>query len=565
MKRTNILTIMICLGINIAIACLAIFVFGTNIYIKDDYTICYMAYGIMSEASSRVYYSNAILGWIYKHLFELIPKFNWQTFIHYLGLVFAGTVGLYTVQKKDNKVFIALWFIFEIVFFHDVYVVLTFSVVAAYAACQGYLALFMAVNEERVNGSLCAVSGLVLVFSSLARFDSFIGISGFAFVSWFIFTYTALQKKMDTSEVIKRYLYPFATIIGVCFILYGIDRFSYTKGDWKLYKERESAISIVTDYRDSPNMMDLETLSELGINESMTRAVIEWRSNDPEILTTDVFERMAETRKKYNYLTSPYVWKDYNSQWGVIFTDYREVYFALLVLGYLMFSVWDKEKNIVKCLPMLLLVPFFLEFFYFAFIGRLDGGEYTDRSIYTVLMGLAMGALSLYGVMANGKKIKSYQSKIWIVIMLLAAISVFPTRDFKPKGLGLVDARSISEKYGFLGNPGKVYICDYSVSTLIADSYGAWQTPDEGFMDQCVFIGDWLVGHPMRMNQQIALGAENPYRALFENEDVYYATKKNFSDMILKYLQENYDDRISLTYIKEKGELKIFKFSLEKQ
>ena len=106
------------------------------------------------------------------------------------------------------------------------------------------------------------------------------------------------------------------------------------------------------------------------------------------------------------------------------------------------------------------------------------------------------------------------------------------------------------------------FICDYSVNLLIADLYGAWQTPDEGFMDQCVFIGDWLVGHPMRMEQQRALGAENPYRALFENDDTYYITKKNFSTDILKYLQENYDDRITVSYVKNKGDLKIYKYSL---
>lgn len=71
MKKKTISGILICLLTNITISCLAVFVFGTRLYMDDDNILSWMTYGIITEASSRVYCTNVILGWLYKHLFEL--------------------------------------------------------------------------------------------------------------------------------------------------------------------------------------------------------------------------------------------------------------------------------------------------------------------------------------------------------------------------------------------------------------------------------------------------------------------------------------------------------------
>ena len=563
MKKPFPAKILISLCVNIAIASVAIFVFGTYIFMDDDNILGYMTYGIITEASSRVYYTNVLLGWLYKHLFSLVPGFNWQTLVYYLGMTFSGTVGLYSLLEKKNKNLIILWFLFELVFFNDVYIYLTYSVVAAFVACQGYLALFLVGSKNEKRKILYVASGLSLVFSSMVRFDAFLGVSGFAFFVWLILVLRDVEGKCGIKCLLQKYIYPFVVILGVCLSFSIIDHFSYSKGDWKAYREYEKERHISTDYRNSATTLDFDNLETLGVNESMARAVFEWRNNDPEILPTEVLATIANTKKDYNYISSPYVWKDYMMQWSKLFTRFREVYFVLLLLFFSIWIVWKNDGRRAFLL-LILLFPFLGEFFYFAFIGRIDGGCYPDQSVYTVLMGLAMGLMSLYCVYDWEKVDCTIVLKMGFMVLAVSAILVQPTKDYRVKGLGLVNTREISKEYGFLGNPGKVYVCEYEVRTFIEESYGAWQTPPEGFMDQCVVLGSWLVNHPMQNKHQESLGVANPYRALFENDDVYYLSKRGSSDLVLEYLRENYDDMIDYEYIKEKGEFKVFKYYLDK-
>lgn len=562
MKKGFPKNIIVCLGINIAIATIAIFVFGTNTFIDDDNILGYMTYGIITEASSRVYYTNVFLGWLYKHLFSLMPGFNWQALVYYLGLIFSGTVGLHAVLDRNQKNLIILWFLFELVFFNDVYINLTYSVVAAFIACQGYLALFLAVSKDENRKTLYVASGLSLVLSSMIRFDAFLGVSGFAFFLWLILVLRDVKRKSDFKCLLQKYIYPFVVILGVCFAFSIIDHSSYSKDDWKAYKEYEKVRHISTDYRNSATTLEFDKLETLCISESMARAVFEWRNNDPEILSTDVLTTIANTNKEYNYLSSPYVWKAYIAQWGKLFSRFREIYFVFLVLAFVIWSAWKEESQNIL-LTLLLLLPFLGEFFYFAFIGRIDGGCYPEQSVYTVLMGFAASSMVLYGIYDLREADYAVVSKIGFIILVVSAILVQPTKDYRVNGLGLVDTREISEEYGFLGNPGKVYVCEYEVRTFIEELYGAWQTPPEGFMDQCVVLGSWLVNHPMQNKHQESLGATNPYRALFENDNVYYLSKKGNSDLVLEYLRENYDERIDYEYIKEKGDFKVYKYKLK--
>lgn len=564
MTQKTALRILMCLGINIVISAIAIFVFGTKINVEDDYNIAFMAYGIVTEPSAYVYYTHYILGGIYKRLFELVPGFNWQTLIYYLGLIFSGTVGLYSVQLKKNKVLTTLWFLVELVFFYEVYVFLTFSVVAAYAASQAYLSIFIMISEKKTRIGEYVVAGLVLVFSSMVRFDSFLGISGFAAVAWLILVIFELKNTKNIRGIFAKYLYPFAGTLIICLALFAVDRMAYTKDEFKEYRDHEGTRHIVTDYRNSVWESDFETLEAMGINKSMAMAVAEYRHDDPEILNLEVLEKLASTTKKYNYLTSPYVWKEYVKQWDNIFSDHLEVYFALFMLGFVIYSIKDKKEKLKMFSPLFLLIPFVAEFFYFAYNGRTEGGEYPARIVLVVMMGLVVGEMILYCGLCTGTSDYFTNKKIWLVLLVLLAIVAQPFNDYRINGPGFVETKPIRKEYGFLGNEGKVYVCDCSVLYNIAAAYGAWQVPQDGFMDQCIVIGDWLVKHPMYEKHQEELGASNPYRALIENDNVYYISAKNLDDVILEYLKDNYDSRVVESYVKTKGDFKIFEYNLEK-
>jgi len=153
--------------------------------------------------------------------------------------------------------------------------------------------------------------------------------------------------------------------------------------------------------------------------------------------------------------------------------------------------------------------------------------------------------------------------QILLGLIIVSAFMVQTTKDYTVNGLGLVDTDSIQREYGFLGNNEKVYVCEYDVRQQLEESYGAWQTPPSGFMDHAIVIGSWLINHPMQIELQQSLGCDNPYRALFENDNVYYIRYSCSDELILEYLRENYDDRINREYVKEKGRFKVFKYYID--
>lgn len=555
--------LLISFGINIAIVFIAIFVFGSKLFMNDDGSLAFMFFGITTKASSRGYYANIILGYIYQHLHGIWPHINWMTVSYYVGIVFSGTVALNMVLRKDNKKLLFMWILFELAFYHDVYIYLTYSVVAAFVCFQGYLSLFLALDEKKTGIWTYLPIGLCMVFASLLRFDSFLGASAFAFVAWVVSLVVEIKKKKEVKNLLKKYFYPFAAIIGICFAFYIADRAAYSTGEWKAYSEYEDNRQVVTDIRNCAKRETYKPLRELGVNKAQALAVVNFLNNDPEMLDTEVVKKIAGTTKRYNFLTSKYVWKDFIRQWKVIFTKYREIYFSLLCVAYFAWYLKKDSRKWGFLMALFLLLPMLLEIFYFAYIGRMENGEYPERCIYIVLMGVVVEVMSLFTTVELREDVGRKEAIALLGAVFVAAAVIQPTRDFSVNGLGLVDTESVNEKYSFMRNEDKVFVTHYSVMQQVMDDYGAWQLPPTGYLSRCIEIGGWLINHPMQNELQASLGCENPYRALFEKDNVYYITIHSTQDNVLYCLQENYDERIDSEYITEKGNIQVYKYGLE--
>ena len=545
--------------INLAIAFIAIFVFGSKLFMNDDSSLAYMFFGIMGKASERACFINPVLGTVYKELHRICPAFNWMTFSYYFWIIVSGTMAFYSILKRNKKTLIILWLLFELVFFHDIYVYLTYSAVTAFVAGQSFLSIFVSMDDERKSIWLYIINGICLLFSSMLRFDGFLGIAAFAFVIWVLFVLSDL-KKLSMKDLLKKYVFPFAVIIGICFVFLLVDKACYTKGEWKAYIDYESERRVVSDYRNSVKIERYKPLRELGVSKNQALAVLNFRNNDPEILDTELVKKIADTTKLYNGLLKKYVWKDFIRQWKIVFTKYMEIYFSLLEIVFLMVYLSGKRARI--WMPLVLLSPMLLELFYFAYIGRLDNGEYPERCIYIVLMGIAVEVMALMSKLDNNDATNNKRAAVILGLLCISSIIVQPTKNFSVDGLGLVDTNVIEERYDYLRD-GNVYVVHYSFMQDFMSEFGAWQNPSTGFLDHCVEIGGYFINHPMQNELQISLGCVNPYRALFEKENVFYLTEHTTQDSVLEYLKENYDDRIKCDLVDEKEEVKIYKFGID--
>ena len=83
----------------------------------------------------------------------------------------------------------------------------------------------------------------------------------------------------------------------------------------------------------------------------------------------------------------------------------------------------------------------------------------------------------------------------------------------------------------------------------------------EGFYRNFGFAGGWEISTPVGDNYLKARNMTNPIKALYEEPNVFYVDNTGTEMLILRYLQEVYDPKITMTQVDEICGYKVFKYS----
>lgn len=550
---------------NLILAFIAIFLIGVRYAVDDDLSMAYQAYGICFDPTSRIMYSNVIIGWLMKTLFQVAPSINWQLILYFVGLIFSGSLSLYLTQKKSLRL-IFLWIIFSLSFYYVTFVNITFTVIGAYILAHGFLSMFLSTDSKN---SICQVlSGLTIIYGSLFRIDSTPAIILFALACWLCVVTERLKNLNNPRSVFAQYFTPFfitALFVIMCFCFDSLTY--YYEKDFYNYKQYDNLRSKVLDNANVLTLNDREGQIALGIPYEVADSLNAWYFNDPDVFNLKLFNSIA------NYNNSDIerrnIWNDYiSSLYNVMkSTPYYYMGFYIIVILILRYFTRNKSRDSLHIIYFLsTLIPLFFEFFWYAFVGRYTdfvNKTFPERIIIVSGIGFWMSVLITWFCIyedsdRQGKPLHFYN--LLLLFVLIPIIAYQKNLPYKPEGLKLKSESSIEKSYSYL-NDGRIYVADWKSQQIFMSEYNVWQNPPQDYLHNFVLLGGCEVNHPYLTKKQHDLKIDNPYKALYTNSNVYYLSPDR-PDVQLSFLRTVYNQNIQYELVEQRDYLSIYKFDL---
>lgn len=566
-KKQNLIYIAISVAVNILLAAIAIFVFGVRYSTDDDVSMSYIAYGIYMEPSSRIVFSNVVIGWLMKILFLIKPTINWQIPLYFAGLCASGFISLYEVMKTRKPKLYMLWLVFVITFFFCSYVSITFTVVSAYVCCLGYLAFFLSIQEKN---KICTISsGMVIVYASLIRFESVMAISMCVAVSWatIVFSFVLKEGEFDLKKIAKKYINPFVIVVAVVVAFYVGDKIAYMPEEWASYYEYNLLRGEVLDDCSVVNMNDEKRQRELGISKPMADTLNAWYFNDPEVFDKDLFGEIdrVSTQLRGEYVKSPI--RDTFFSVGRILKDKTMIKVSIVILCLLILNaaLQRNKKKWIKIFCLILsIVPFFVQIFAYCFMGRYSdvvAKELPVRIVEITIMGFCICFILTEACFEEANEALMYNERRLLALLcagIIFSVVLQSTEHYDLMGFSLKSESMIEEQYSFL-NDGHIYVGEFRALQMFMNEYRVWQNPPRGYLYNFIPLGGCEINYPYLVEKQKNLGANNPYKSLYTNENVYLLTV-DYPELELNYLRDMYDTSIECEQVAEYSGLKVYNF-----
>lgn len=558
-------------GVNLLVAALAIFVFGVNYVVDDDPSMSYLAYGIFAEPSAKIVFSNVIFGEAIKLLFQIKPSINWQVALYFAGLCFGGFVSLLEILRVGKSKLVMLWTAFVICFFYTSFCEVTFTIVAAYICAQGFFAFFLAIKQEDKLGLF--LGGAAIFYASLIRFLSVMAVAMFIFVAWILIV--AYEYENDNSDIkeriyilSKRYVMPFLILVLVLGVGFGIDRLAYSTGDWASYDKYNNLRSDILDNASIIVDDDYEKQAELGITPAMAASLKAWKFNDPEVFDENLFGQILEVSLENRSSYSPHPIMDMaESIFVLLKTNYIFQAGLILFVFLLCAGIYKNKKyGIKEAFLIVTLVPLLVQIFVYAYMGRyvdVVAKTFPPRIITMALMGFWICLILVEACCEDTSDLAEKNRTVNIMVIGLSLVLCFLVliqirEEYKLKGFSLKNESMIEDAYSYL-NDGHVYVMDWKAYQIFMFEYRCWQNPPQGYLDNITLLGGCEINYPPLVEKERKLGLSNPYRSLYENENVYLVSTE-YPDIELNYLRDVYDESIECEIVKNCEMLDIYKF-----
>lgn len=570
LSKKNIVYLCVSVVVNLLIALLAIFVFGVHFVCDDDTSMSYIAYGIYMEPSARIVFSNVVYGWLIKSLFTIRETINWQVALYFVALCAGGFISLYEVLKTQRKKLLLLWTLFVVVFFHCSYVGITYTVIAGYVCCLGYLAFFLSIEEKNI---ICEVlSGLAILYASLIRVESVLAISMCVFLSWIVIVGSNVIKneKIDWSVLLKKYVFPFVILVGALGVFYIGDKIAYQSDEWASYYKYYLLRGEILDDCSIINEQDYDEQEKLGISKETADTLNNWYFNDPDVFTEELFAKIDKesTKLRTKYVTNPFF--DTVVSVKRILSNGFEFEVGLITLGVLVLMMFIyKKSSLIKLTGLILsVVPFFVQIFAYCYMGRYSDvieKVFPQRMIDITTMGFWVCFILIEACCkVDDESVREEKGLEIISLGILLCFSFFVQgkSSYNLNGFSLKSESMIEEEYSYL-NDGHIYVYEFQALQKFMNEYRVWQNPPQGYLNNCVSLGGCEINYPLLVKKQNELGVRNPYRALFENDNVYLWTCGE-PIIELAYLRNMYDENIEYELISTHGDLSVYNFHIKK-
>ena len=509
--------------------------FETN----DEVLMSKFVDGQMAEKSAYIPFINIVLGFFLKLEYSLLGEsLNWYSISQY-ALMFCGFAAVSWVLLRRFRPLPALSMAAVILMTVGVnsYLYPAFSKVSAVAAAGG-LSLMLYAGEKEQGKARTMILGFVMaVLGYLWRFEEFFGVAALLAPVGLTAMMGILEK--SKGELLKlrmrktfAYARPFLLLLVMVLLLFGFDRFMWTRGDYAYFTRYNDTRSMLVDYGELPDYEQMqEVYDALDMDENAVYFLKNWNFYDTEKFPLEQMEAVLAARDSWMSQKSP-------GECLGVFLDEAVPGLAKTLAFFapaLMLMLWLScgRRSLRHWLGLLLSLGFF-GIIYLLMI-------YQNRYLANRMdMGLLLALALVMSFMMDGEKLK----RDVLLCCILAALAAF-TGLYMNKNVCLYSGQyAVEDKSSqkaavelLLEDEEHLYLC--KVWSIDHEIYGPLETAPAGFADKIVLLGGWSLYHPSIEHVLEKWGIENPYPDMIDDPQVLLIDKD--IERTVEYLQKYYE------------------------
>ena len=531
-----------------------LYIFWGNIVFKynDDLMLNMTASGAFGSGSEHLIYMNIVYGYILKLLFFLFKSINW-----YLWILLAGNVaGIYFISVVIGDKFKASAAILTTVITNLIIGIefleeLQYTKTALLLCAAGFMLILRYLLDRRKAELVSAV--IMLFFGTIMRFNCMLYVFPFFLIAMgYIFFCKRISLKVACITI--------ASVILCATAIFAADKAVYNSdSDWKEYMEYNKLRQDIIDHYELDYDEYADEYAAMGVTEADIYMWSHWYFYDTEMFN---IEKLRAVRD-FLYSTKP---ASIRLDMQVIFdtiqiivnrlsTYLLPVIWLIITAGVLIFG--NRGQGI---LALMLSASVCMGYWYMVCISRIAWRVEIGSWIGAICMLLVcIGNNAEYGRKENA----ALEYFLAGLLFILCIASNFYT--YKRNGYSsLVSNASNHEFYEEIGRrQDSFYFGDLGMTCVlfsnnIMDINGSYS----GYLKNFGQLGSWEANSPTSRQAALSYGIDNPMRELFENENVFLAGEEEHAKIIEKYLQMQYDERITCEFNEDINGISIWKYKI---
>lgn len=538
--RDGRLKILAALLLNIALLLLMLGCYTPRFETNDDVLMSKFVDGQMAEKTAYVPFLNIVLGFFLKLCYSIGgSSLPWYSASQYL-LMLLGFTAMTWVLLRRFQLLPALTMTGILLFTVGMnsYLFPTFSKVSAVAAVGGLsMMLYGLRNESWVVKRRPLVLGIALsVLGYLWRYEEFFAVAAIMAPIGLVSLIAMARETKGAPNKLRRrgqwrYVRSFLLLLVLVLILFGFDRFLWTRGDYAYFTAFSDTRSMLVDFGTVPEYEQMqEVYDSLDMDGNAVYFLKNWSFYDTEKFTLGNIKAVLQARNDRIQSLS------LGECLGVFLDTIPRLAETLAFWSAaLMLLLW------LACGKHRLLdwagAGMSMGFFGMIYLLMIEQNRYLANRVD---MGLFLALAMTFTFLMDREKFG--KEKLFCAGMLALALLA---GTYSNKGACLLsDQYNVEDKSGkkaaverLLEDEEHLYLC--KVWSIDHELYTPLEVAPAGFADKIVLLGGWSLYHPSIEHVLEQYHIDNPYPDMIDHEQVYLIDKD--IERTLAYLQKYYD------------------------
>lgn len=538
------LRLLAALLVNAALLLVLLCCFTPRFETNDDVLMSKFVDGQMGEKSAYIPFINIVLGYFLKLLYTIGGEgLNWYSVSMYALMLAAFTAMTWVLLMRFRP--LGAWSMAAVLLMTvglNSYLYPCFSKTCAVAAAGGLCLMLQAMGDGMEKPKrLPLVLGLAMaVLGYLWRVEEFFGVAALLAPVGLVRVLELLRKtggEKPGQRLIRiwRYARPFLLLLVVVLLLFGLDRFLWTRGHYAYFTEYSDTRSILVDYGTLPDYEQMQQVYDaLDMDENAVYFLKNWSFYDTEKFSLEKISAVLDARNSVVRGPSP-------GECLGTFLDKALPGLARTLAGMgllLMLALW------LACgrhrWQDWLGLGFSFGFFGLLYLLMIYQNRYLANRMD---MGLLLALMLTMSFLMDEAKLRNDRLFCALLIALALAVGLYTNKNVC-KFSDQYDVEDKSAKKAaieqILADEEHLYLC--KVWSIDHELYTPLETAPAGFADRIVLLGGWSLYHPSIEHVLESYDIQNPYPDMIGNAQVRLID--NDVERTLAYLRKYYDPNV---------------------